>query len=228
MKKQVFVGRVNGQMFNDVKSYNEAVAKVLESGESLSAESKTETVDVCDKCGLEQCICDKEEVEWLPGFEDYCYEYYLDEVVSKDPEANVEKIDEWSKELTKTFDTIQPQLRYKSEKFIKEYIEDLNDVISCLDEDMEDNKKAMDKLQTKLKVLEQAEDVIYMTKRWYERMLEEAESCQNLVCQKNQDKCKCDCETPCEQCTCREKEAPKTSEPVSLDPFKELYKMIFG
>ena len=140
MKKQVFVGRVNGQMFNDVKSYNEAVTKVLEAGESLSAESKTETIDVCDKCGTEQCTCSNEDVEWLPGFNDYCYEYYLDEVVSKDPVSNIDKIDDWSKELAKTFNTIQPQLRYKSEKFIKEYIEDLKDVISCLDEDMDDNK----------------------------------------------------------------------------------------
>ena len=241
MKKIVFKGTVNGKEFNDVKSYNEALQKAIALGEVISAQSHTETVNELPQ-KTEGDIC------MLPGFENFD-EYYIDKLVSGNREQDKEAYKKWEEELSDTFAKVLDKVFLMDLEEIKSYSEELEDALQCVEEDRKDNNKVIEELEEKLAYCRGAYNIIDLTKRYYNFMLDQVkirqgemsiaklDDCSKYECGCDGDcnceckyECKCNEECKCEDgcgcngnCTCREKEPQK-----EYDPFKELYKMIFG
>ena len=230
MKKIVFKGTVNGKEFNDVKSYNEALQKAIALGEVINAQSHTETVNELPQ-KPEEDIC------MLPGFENFD-EYYIDKLVAGNREQDKEAYKKWEEELSDTFAKVLDKVFLMDLEEIKSYSEELEDALQCIEEDKNDNDKCIKELEEKLTYCRGAYNIIDLTKRYYKFMLDQVKIRQgemsiekldecgcgcNGECKCNEE-CKCECGGDCDgNCTCREKEPQK-----EYDPFKELYKMIFG
>lgn len=230
MKKIVFKGTVNGKEFNDVKSYNEALQKAIELGETIDAQSHTETVNELPQ-KPEEDIC------MLPGFENFD-EYYIDKLVTGDREQDKLAYKRWEEELSDTFAKVLDKVFLMDLKEIKSYSEELEDALQCIEEDKNDNDKCIKELEEKLTYCRGAYNIIDLTKRYYNFMLDQVKIRQGEMSIEKLDECGCGCNGECKcneesvckyececdgDCTCREKEPQK-----EYDPFKELYKMIFG
>ena len=241
MKKIVFKGTVNGKEFNDVKSYNEALQKAIALGEVINAQSHTETVNELPQ-KTEEDIC------MLPGFENFD-EYYIDKLVTGNREQDKEAYKKWEEELSDAFAKVLDKVFLMDLEEIKSYSEELEDALQCIEEDKKDNNKVIEELEEKLVYCRGAYNIIDLTKRYYNFMLDQVkirqgemsiaklDDCSKYECGCDGDcnceckyECKCNEECKCEDgcgcngnCTCREKEPQK-----EYDPFKELYKMIFG
>ena len=82
MKKTVFEGKVNGQVFDNVNDYNACLQAMLDMGKDVEASSSTKIVECDCECGCDskcECECEKcqkvdnkplkANVNFLPGFE---------------------------------------------------------------------------------------------------------------------------------------------------------------
>jgi uncharacterized linocin/CFP29 family protein len=249
MKKIVFKGTVNGKEFNDVKSYNDALQKAIALGEMINAQSHTETVNTTNELPQKP----EEDICMLPGFENFD-EYYIDKLVTGDREQDKAAYKKWEEELSDTFAKVLDKVFLMDLEEIKSYSEELEDALQCIEEDKNDNNKVIKELEGELARYRGAYNIIDLTKRYYNFMLDQVkirqgemsiaklDDCKHeLPCRYSEDKCDCDCGCKCNcecdcgckcncecdcggaNCTCREKEPQK-----EYDPFKELYKMIFG
>ena len=73
MKKTIFEGVINGQVYNDVKEYNDVISTMIANGDVFEASTSTKTIDVCDNCECEQCTCGECEspvINLYFGFDD--------------------------------------------------------------------------------------------------------------------------------------------------------------
>lgn len=92
MKKTIFKGIVNGQEFNDVKSYNEAVSKAIEEGNLQHASTETRIEERCD-CGCnekQECKCNKPLVDVCPNMN-----FNFRGMMSQSPEELEHTLDEF-------------------------------------------------------------------------------------------------------------------------------------
>lgn len=232
MKKIVFKGSVNGKEFNDVKSYNEALQKAIALGEMIEAISHTETVN-------EPPQKPEEDICMHPGFENFD-EYYIDKLVTGNREQDKEAYKKWEEELSDTFAKVLDKVFLMDLEEIKSYSEELEDALQCIEEDKNDNDKVIKELEEKLTYCRSVYNIIDLTKRYYKFMLDQVKIRQGEMSIEKLDECGCGCNGECkcgcngeckcecggdcdDDCTCREKEPQK-----EYDPFKELYKMIFG
>lgn len=86
MKKTKFIGTINGddfsESYNNITEYNTRVTEFLDKGIAFKATTKTETVEVCEVCGKEDCICSEipDDSTLFPYF--ISDSYYLDDLIA--------------------------------------------------------------------------------------------------------------------------------------------------
>lgn len=150
MKKTVFKGTVNGIHFDDVKKYNEYLTKLIESGETFTAETSTQTVDctetVNDKLANNLAVYDEKFL--LPYFSDDVDEYYLDVLVTDNNVENKNLYNKVSQTLAENYEYIKKYLADSrvSHQAKKEYIDNVLDVINMMKQDAEHNEEAFERL----------------------------------------------------------------------------------
>ena len=98
MKKTIFKGFVNGQQFNDVKSYNEAVSKAIEEGNLQHASTETRIEEHCDcDCNEKQeCKCNKPLVDVCPNMN-----FNFRGMMNQSPEELEHTLDEFKQAFTR-------------------------------------------------------------------------------------------------------------------------------
>lgn len=162
----VFQGKVNGKIYDNVVDYNAAITALLESGNTnIEATSSTSIKNVedevtndcettCTDCG--ECTCDThdEDITFYPYMEDDD-PFYLDLLVTDNKETNIDAYNEAQKQLEISYRDIVEAL-YNSETTLeeqKEYLADVNDIITNIKNDIVDTNAAADKINARRKNL---------------------------------------------------------------------------
>lgn len=240
MKKTVFKGVINGKEFNSVEDYNNEMLRALAAGETIKAESHTETVD------QEECNCScqskyqKEAVDrycMLPRFHDT--EYYIDALVTGDDDKDSESYAKELESLSDTFEFIKGEVAKLSETSFDEYYDDVVEVCEMISDDDEGNEativnlneereeliKRINDIDQELRICENAKPVITLYQDFYgdvKELLNEIKGNKKL------EVCKCNdnggCECAKDLCEC--------AKDIDLGDFentvKKLLKNIFG
>ena len=145
--KTVFTGVVNGEIFNNVNDYNNAVKNALEKGSLLDAKSETRTVKdedecCCNECGYDECCCDKcdcdEGVNLFYGLEED-QDLYLDSITGT--EADGEILDSWENELRDNLKEVMQVIPDMSKEDLELYATDLKHALQDLNQDCRDIEK---------------------------------------------------------------------------------------
>lgn len=174
-KITVFQGTVNGRKFDNVADYNAAITALIEAGETdIQATSSTSIKTVeddeaskeyettctdCDcpcECDCTSCTCDTfdEDITFYPYMEDDD-PFYLDLLVTEDKETNIEAYNEAQRQLEISYRDIVEAL-YNPETTVeerKEYLTDVNDIITNVKHDIADTNAAADKINVRKKNL---------------------------------------------------------------------------
>lgn len=154
-KKTVFKGVINGKYFDDVKEYNKYLSKLIEAGETISAETSTQTVAVdenknCKRNWLSgQCNkVDEFDNMMLPYFNDS--EYYLDKIVTADNEANVNNIERMEFVLSNNLNLVKANLVNMTDNDLKMYTDKILDILNNVSRDKKFNNEAQEKISKKI------------------------------------------------------------------------------
>lgn len=214
MKKVIFKGIINGKEFNDVKSYNEEMLRLMETGEPVQAESHTESVK-------------EDEVDMLPGFSNYD-EFYWEEYVTGDPEKDANLYDKWDKTLGNAYKRIRPEIMNMTDDQLQEYVNDLGDVLSCIDEDEQCLNADLKDIERDKKRIENSLKIMSLTKSWYKNM---HELCKSMVESKpevlrSSEGCECGCNGHCEDCVKCKYDKNIAEQFDYTDFFKSAYEML--
>lgn len=209
MKKTIFKGEVNGVKFDNVADYNKAITAAIENNTLRSANSSTEVVEeksTCSSCGCENCCCcnDCDEDLTLYPYMDEDDPYYLDLLVTDNPETNFEAKSEAGKQFAKCGEYIKEVLNdnncWMDNSVRLEYLEDLKEILKDLNRDEAANtesiariearreallkaraeyerklNKELDELDNKQTILSAAHDIIDMFSKFYSDIKAEAE-----------------------------------------------------
>lgn len=151
-KKTVFKGVINGKHFDDVKEYNKYLSKLIEAGETISAETSTQTVAV-DENKQCKCKCNDYKVNefdnmMLPYFNDS--EYYLDKIVTADNEANVNNIERMEFVLSNNLNLVKANLVNMTDNDLKMYTDKILDILNNVSRDKKFNNEAQEKISKKI------------------------------------------------------------------------------
>lgn len=242
MKKTVFEGKVNGQVFDNVNDYNACLQAMLDMGENVEASSSTKIVNMGDTCCEDEAPTKplKASVNFLPGFETDNKSAYVDELVVVNDEEFDSVFDKKISELTDKYNEVRiavsDPVNNRDKK--KVYLDKVHKILGIIDQDYDKNLAAMDSVDEKLeklmndvrelelmkKTLMKADKVIQMYGDWYDSV--------SSVIQDNLDNaCKCCCDGPC----CGEEPPITTTEKVVEEPvsvhlggFENLLKAVFG
>lgn len=241
MKKTVFKGTINGKQFDSVQAYNEEMTRALAAGESVIAESHTETIDCNCNCNCEgNCKCQSKipEVEirycMLPRFHDT--EYYIDQLVTGDDETDADTYAKELEELDKVFTFIKGEAPKLSKDSLDEYLRDVNEVVEMISDDDEENeetikslvcekeelKRRIEEIDKELKICENAKPIITLYQDFYQDI-------QSIVSELVGDKELKDCKS-----TEKYDVLSKVAEEIEKTDFdldktiKSLFKNIFG
>jgi hypothetical protein len=154
-KKTVFKGVINGKHFDDVKEYNKYLSKLIEAGETFSAETSTQTVAVDEN---KQCKCNDDKVNkfdnmMLPYFNDS--EYYLDKIVTADNEANVNNIERMEFVLSNNLNTVKANLVNMTDNDLKMYTDKILHILNKVSRDKKYNDEAQEKISKKVEQTEE-------------------------------------------------------------------------
>ena len=150
MKKTVFEGVINGQVYNNVKEYNDVISTMIANGDVFEASTSTKTIDVCDKCESEQCTCDRCEsptINLYFGFDDDVpvADKFLD--INEDNDETISLIDE---EMERQLDGISSVIKQMSISDLNRYLKDVNVIISSLKDADAKNDEAIEEIESKL------------------------------------------------------------------------------
>lgn len=178
-KKTVFTGVINGEKFDNVAAYNARMNELLSQGvENISAASSTEVRNVDENvatsgyvstCTADQCpgtntsatteFPEDEDISFFPYMEEED-PYYLDLLVTNDPEINYDAIVEAKKVLNTSWNAISAALDDPTVQNAdrEEYLSDVRDVIENLKNDKRYNSEAYGKLDAKKLKLQQQLD----------------------------------------------------------------------
>ena len=231
MKKTVFKGTVNGIHFDDVKKYNEYLTKLIEAGETFSAETSTQTID-CDEVvrssGEEGCE-EYDAEKLLPYFSDENDEYYLDQLVTGNASTDKELLDKAVAKMQNAYAYIKTYLNDScvSTDDKKDYVDNVLDIINAMKEDSQSNTEALEKLsRTRVNATKEYEKAIADAEAEYkstiaacdteERVLNNANvlidkfhefytKVLTLASKHIYDESKCECGGNCKECTCDNK-----------------------
>jgi hypothetical protein len=153
MRKTIFEGVINGQVYNNVKEYNDVITTLLANGETFTASTSTKTIDVCDNCESEQCKCCECEAPAQPNvnlhfgfdFEEPLADHYLS--MDEDNEETMGMLEE---EMNAQLDGISTIIKGMSLGDLNAYLKDVNTIGGEL-KDLEDaNDAAMEEIENKL------------------------------------------------------------------------------
>lgn len=150
MKKTVFEGVINGQVYNNVKEYNDVISTMIANGDVFEASTSTKTIDVCDNCESEQCTCGECEVpviELYFGFDDDVP--VADKFLDAD-EDNDETISLIEEQMETNLDGVSSVIKRMSISELNAYLKDVNVIISSLKDADAKNDEAIDQLESKL------------------------------------------------------------------------------
>lgn len=258
-KVTVFKGCINGQEFDNVNDYNARMKELLDAGaENISASSSTSVKTVKEpqdcKCGdeapcpCEVCTCSNrpngvydEDASFYP-YMDANDPYYLDLLVTEDPAVNAEALNTMEEVFTESYryicDTLaDPKV---SQQTRREYLTDVQTILSGLKDDHKHTKKALDsivrkeaELRAELKALEGAENVLRDALPVIEKLDEfyRAVECKTLEEITNTDRAAEKTECQCEQnCQCEQKVPTKCveTEKTKVYDLNTIINTIFG
>ena len=242
MKKTVFKGTINGKQFDSVQAYNEEMTRALAAGESVIAESHTETVEgrSCGEC--ESCKCQSKTPEteirycMLPRFHDT--EYYIDQLVTGDDDTDADTYAKELEELDKVFTFMKIEAPKLSKDSLDKYLSDVNDVVEMISDDDEENeetikslvcekeelKRRIEEIDKELKICENAKPIITLYQDFYQDI---QSIVSELVGDEELKDCKCDSTEKYDVLSKVAEEIEKTD--FDLDKtIKSLFKNIFG
>ena len=167
MSKTCFKGTINGQEFDNVRDYNIKMQELLEAGVAVSASSSTTieaTPEVCscneakNECCNRQIIDASEEICSYYPYMDDDDSFYLDLLVTHDPEINKEALDEMRKEFGRCYKAIINAIADKNVcvEHLKEYRSDLREIIDNVKNDKQHTLDAIKKIKSRKDELERA------------------------------------------------------------------------
>ena len=194
MKKTIFEGIINGQVYNNVKEYNDVISTMLRRGETFTASTSTKTVDECESCGATPCVCEatapQPNVNLHFGFD--FEEPLADHYLSMD-EDNEETLGMLEEEMTAQLDGISTIIKGMSIGDLNAYLKDVN-VIGGELKDLEDaNDAAMEEIENKLCFLADSSVLHQMFIEYYDNIKSMiVDRVSELVDNKNNN-CKSDC-----------------------------------
>lgn len=163
-KKTVFVGKINGETFDNVASYNARLQELINSGEVVNASSETRVAAEPSNKNNVSCTCDVKNTPYNEYDEDltiYPYmceddPFYLDLLVTTDPVTNQEAYTEAQNILKKCYDytlnTVNDFCRCEQDQ----YLSDLDEILRNINDDIDDTHAAIDKVGAKRKKLEES------------------------------------------------------------------------
>ena len=245
MKKTVFEGKVNGQVFDNVNDYNACLQAMLDMGKDVEASSSTKIVECDCECGCDskcECECEKcqkvdnkplkANVNFLPGFESDNKSAYIDDLVVLEGSEYDSKLEAIDESMEKIYCDIKTALKDPANDLHKKevYLKKVRDIINVIDEDYNKNKEALAKTNTKINSVEtelnelkeiqdtlrKAELVIEMYGKWYNEVQDMVED--NLTRLKNSEN------------NVNGEKAENVKQPVSTNVggFENLLKAVFG
>ena len=231
MKKTVFKGTVNGIHFDDVRKYNEYLTKLIEAGETFSAETSTQTID-CDEVVSASANPGSEEYDaekLLPYFSYDSDEYYLDKLITGDASTDKELLDKAVTKMQNAFAYIKTYLNDScvSTDDKKDYVDEVLDIVNTMKKDARSNAEALEKLgRTRAVATKDYEKAIAEAETEYkstiaacdmeERVLNNANvlidnfykfytDVLTLASKHIDDESKCECGGNCKECCCDNK-----------------------
>lgn len=171
MRKTIFEGVINGQVYNNVQEYNDVITTLLANGETFTASTSTKTVDECDNCGTTPCVCgapvQKPNVNLHFGFD--FEEPLADHYLSMD-EDNEETMNILGEEMDAQLDDISTIIKGMSIGDLNAYLKDVNTISGEL-KDMEDaNDAAMEEIENKLCFLADSSALHQMFIEYYDNI----------------------------------------------------------
>ena len=245
MKKTVFEGKVNGQVFDNVNDYNACLQAMLDMGKDVEASSSTKIVECDCECGCDskrECECEKcqkvdnkpmkANVNFLPGFESDNKSAYIDDLVVLEGSEYDSKLEAIDESMEKIYCDIKTALNDPTNDLHKNevYLKKVRDIINVIDEDYNKNKEALAKTNTKINSVEtelnelkeiqdtlyKAELVIEMYGKWYNEVQNMVED--NLTRLKNSESSE----------NIEKAEAVKQPVSTNVGGFENLLKAVFG
>lgn len=161
-KKTVFVGKINGETFDNVAAYNARLQELINSGVAVEASSETKvntveaqptntstTLDVTDTTN--------EDAD-LTIYPYMCEDdpFYLDLLVTDDPVTNQEAYTEAQNVLKKCYDYTNDVVSEWCPCDMKSYVEDIDEILNNINDDIRDTMNAIDKVGAKRKKLDES------------------------------------------------------------------------
>lgn len=245
MKKTVFEGKVNGQVFDNVNDYNACLQAMLDMGKDVEASSSTKIVECDCECGCDskcECECEKcqkvdnkplkANVNFLPGFESDNKSAYIDDLVVLEDSEYDSKLEAINESMKKIYCDIKAALNDPTNDIHKNevYLKKVRDIINVIDEDYNKNKEALAKTNTKINSVEtelnelreiqdtlyKAELVIEMYGKWYNEVQNMVED--NITRLKNSEN----------NVNIEKAEAVKQPVSTNVGGFENLLKAVFG
>lgn len=202
--KTIFKGTVNGKEFDDVKAYNEALLKTINSGEAVKATSKTETEEETEELDDFGYLDPSEDI-YKDGF------LYADRLVNGDDEDDAwayaderERLEARMEEILNTIEDNHEDIDVAAltERY-KAAVDDVADdsernhaTIKSLCKKIETTEEEIKDLEEQLKIARHADviidlykehfaDVVAALDEWLEtpmKTMEEPEECGNQPC----------------------------------------------
>lgn len=169
MKKTVFEGKVNGQVFDNVNDYNACLQAMLDMGKDVEASSNTKIVECDCECGCDskcECECEKSQkvdnkplkanVNFLPGFESDNKSAYIDDLVVLEGSEYESRLDAINESMDNIYRDIKTALKDPKNDIHKKeiYLKKVRDIIKVIDEDYDKNKEALANIRAKVRDVE--------------------------------------------------------------------------
>jgi hypothetical protein len=159
-KKTVFVGKINGETFDNVAAYNARLQELINSGVAVEASSETKVNTVEAQPTNTSTTLDVQDTidEDLTIYPYMCEDdpFYLDLLVTDDPVTNQEAYTEAQNVLKKCYDYTNDVVSEWCPCDMKSYVEDIDEILSNIDDDIRDTMNAFDKVGAKRKKLEES------------------------------------------------------------------------
>jgi hypothetical protein len=185
MKKTIFEGKINDVIYNDVKDYNKAITNLLNTGAEFTASTTTKTVDVCEDCGVNPCVCG----ESIPNVNLYVgmdhnkplADYYL----VGDDDSDSATLDQLSEVLEKQEGLIVDKVNKMSLAEANTYLKDVIGILESIKDQDKINDAALAEAERKWTLMINASNLIDMFSELYNNVKDAIEERINLLANDN-------------------------------------------
>lgn len=214
MKKTIFEGKINDVVYNDVKDYNKAITNLLNTGAEFTASTTTKTVEVCEDCGTNPCVCG----ESIPNVNLYVgmdhnkplADYYL----VGDDGSDSATLDQLTEVLEKQECLIVDKVNKMSLAEANTYLKDVIGILENIKDQDKINDAALAEAERKWTLLLNASNLIDMFSELYNNVKDAIEERINLLANDNS----------------KDDKPGKDGEDLqeAIDKFKEVWHKMFG